>query len=878
VRRAQLLSTDALISLLLVIMIIGAVSSTSENLRNGIASLVGWYGRSNAANNMLDVLLKTPGVPENWSENVSLVRVPGLRLSNGPHLDYSKVRALIEGVRSKNPSLLSALWNLSNHHNFELAFSLPNQSVYLRYSYNVSEPAGRQLAICNVGQLGNSSDSPVVINASSCSNEEFEFTHSGVAYDSYTNPYYVCIYGNALIGNDFTVSLGQYLAVNGSLKVDSDGWLSSSGLYVTGDVSVGNGGYVENVSGDAYVGGDLTVGSSGHVNVASNLYVYGSTTVQSTGYLTVGGSMYSLKGLNVTGNGNVRVGDDLYVGSSASLGTGANVSSGGDVYINGSLVEDSGTYLVVGGSAVINGSLTTDSVTNTFGGLTFINGDLTVGLSSKMSFGGDVFVNGGAIFDWSSQATVNGTLTVNGPMQVSGAILNVSGGLYVNGSLEETPSVSTRVMVNGPSFINGNMTVEGTNVFRSNLTVNGDLLVDWGSELVVYGDLYVSGEITVNGRLVVYGNVYEYSPREPPMTIKSGGGLSVGSWVYVNGTDIYGTRTWYAFYGTGISVYSYDFTGYKYIPGGGGFWRQMDVGVIEEGGSYYISIGYWLFFFFISERNLAEVDYTFDIKINGTGNLNLPPDAGSVFSYNATVPQIVSPVPPAPPFYYPPCTVSQSGSTSVEINVESLNVSYEFPTNATITVISIVNGSLVTNLDTVEKSKYAAPWVQYAEARVPVSVLIYGENYTIPRNETPMKLYEGLLTQGFVGDLMIELPSENGNLTMLSTFSRGNHFGYSLLVVVKNESETVYGVRMEIPQLNYSGVPSGCRIKVTNNGLMVPVKCFVPEPRPGEGVTFSMWLYSTSFSNVSVVDLSNLGLVMRPVYRVATVKLWVWGG
>ena len=862
-------------------MIIGAVSTTSENLKNGIASLVSWYGRSNIANNMLDVLLKTPGLPENWSENVSLIRVPGLRLSDGPYIDYSKVEALIKGINSQNPSLINALWNLSNHHNFELAFSFPKRFIHLQYSYNLSGTTGGQVAICSVSQLGSSSDSPVVINASSCPKGEFDFTHSGVAYDGYTNPYYVCVYGNTNIGSNFAVNLGQYLAVNGSLNIGSAGWLSSSGLYVTGDVNVGNSGYVENVTGDVYVGGDFTVESSGYVDVTRNLYVYGSTTVQSTGYLTVGGRMYSLKGLKVNGNGNVKVEGDLYVDSSASLGNGANVSSGGNMYLNGSLVEGSGAYLVVGGSTIINGSLTTDTVTNAFGGLTFINGDLTVGSSSEMSFGGDTFVNGGALFKWSSQVAVNGTLVVNGPTKLySGTVLDVSGGMYLKGGLEESFSSTTKVMVNGSSFVNGSMTVEGTNVFRGNLTVNGNLIVDWGAKLVVYGDLYVSGEVTVKGQLIVYGNVYEYSSNEPPIVIKSGRDLSVGGWVYVNGV-----RTWYAFYGTGSDVYSYDFEGYRYTPTRDERWRSRDVEVIGEGGTYYISIGYWLKFplvggVFISERNLVEVAFTFEIQINGTGSLSLPPDEGEVFSWNTSTPQIVNPIPPVPSFYYPHCSGAHSGS-AISVNVENLNVSYEFPTKVTGTTmdtISIINGTLVTNLNTVEKSKSAASWVQYAEARVPLSVLAYEKNYTISSNETPMELYEGLLTQGFISNLMIGLPHEDGNLTMVSAFSGGDYTGYSLLIVVKNGSQTAYGVRMVIPQLNYSGVPRGCRITTSNGTIIVPMECFIPEPQPGESITFSLWIYSTSFSNVSVVDLGNMKLTMRPLYQIAVVRLWVWGG
>jgi len=873
-----MLSADALLSLFLIMMILGALSTTSENLKGGITSLVGWYERSNVANNMLDVLLKTPGVPENWSESLNQTRVPGLRLTNGEYVDYSKVEALMRGISLGEPSVIGALWNLSNHHNFELMFSLPNQSVHVLYTYT-PPGGGLQLAACSVAELGNYSGSPVAINASSCPRGEFDFTHSGVPYDSYTNPYYVCVQGNVNVGNNFAVRLGRYLAVNGSLNVGSGGWLSSSGLYVTGDTFVGNGGYVENVSGDAYVGGDLTVGSSGYVDVSGNLFVYGSTTVQSTGYLIVGGSMYSLNGLNVYGNGNVNVGGDLYAGSAVSLGNGANVSVGGDLYINGPLGEGSGTYLSVGGSAVINGGLTTGTVVNTFGDFTFVNGSLSVGSSSRIEFGGDAFVNGSALLSWSSRVNVNGTFLVNGPLDVyAGAVLGVSDGLYVNGSLKEGFSSATMVNVNGSSFVNGNMTVEGTNVFKGNLTVNGNLLVDWGARLVVYGDLYVSGKVTLKGQLVVYGNVYEYSTEEAPIVIESGGALSADGWVYVSGR-----RTWYAFSGTGRSVYSYDFTGYRYVSRGGGRWREMDVEVTWAGPSYYITIGRSFFILFIPLWNLAEVGYTFEVSVGGNGELNLPPEAGNVFSYNATIPQVVNPIPPVPAFYYPPCTVSQSGSstsTSIALSVENLSVSYEFPGEGEehgITV-AVINGTLVTNQELVERSKSAAPWIQYAEAKVPVSMLIYERDYRVSGKDAPKRLYAGRLTQGFVDNLVMELPDESGNLTMVSTFSGVNYTGYSLFLLLKNGSQLAYGVEMAIPQLNYSGVPEGCRVVVNGNDVIVPLRCFVPEPKPEGSVTFSLWLYETSFSNVTVVDAGDMRLVMKPIYQVAVVRLWVWGG
>ncbi|WP_054840508.1 hypothetical protein [Thermococcus sp. JCM 11816] len=98
-RGGQIFSLDAMLSLVIIIMVVGTVSATSENLKNEITSLVGWYERANIAENMLDVLTRSPGgEPEDWEKNIASVIVPGLRsLRGGNNLDYSKVMALVEG-------------------------------------------------------------------------------------------------------------------------------------------------------------------------------------------------------------------------------------------------------------------------------------------------------------------------------------------------------------------------------------------------------------------------------------------------------------------------------------------------------------------------------------------------------------------------------------------------------------------------------------------------------------------------------------------------------------------------------------------------------------------------------------------------------------
>lgn len=127
-RRGQLFSMDALISLVLVIMVLGTVSATSENLRGEIASMIGWYERANIADSMLDVLMKSPGEPEDWESGSGTVKVVGLRDRRYPFaLDYRKIIAL-NGSKAKLEPILNQLAHEKDFL-FEIYISTFNVSV-----------------------------------------------------------------------------------------------------------------------------------------------------------------------------------------------------------------------------------------------------------------------------------------------------------------------------------------------------------------------------------------------------------------------------------------------------------------------------------------------------------------------------------------------------------------------------------------------------------------------------------------------------------------------------------------------------------------------------------------------------------------------------
>ncbi|CAB49723.1 hypothetical protein [Pyrococcus abyssi] len=109
-RKGQLLSLDALISLIVVTFILASLVTLSDTVRGEIISIVGLYERSNIAENMLDIIVDSPGEPEDWESNVDSVKVPGIGDGFGV-VDYNKLKALVENAN--NSHLLKALEKLS---------------------------------------------------------------------------------------------------------------------------------------------------------------------------------------------------------------------------------------------------------------------------------------------------------------------------------------------------------------------------------------------------------------------------------------------------------------------------------------------------------------------------------------------------------------------------------------------------------------------------------------------------------------------------------------------------------------------------------------------------------------------------------------------
>jgi len=185
-RRGQIFSLDALISLVIVIMIVGTFLSTSGELESGISGVIGWYSRSQIADTALGLLVKNPGTPPNWNENLSSLEVVGLGNSLYSYaVDYDKIKALV-GYAPTNGKIVESLLNFTYRYSLLLKFFLPIPQIKIQittsplsvrvlnftYIYDLSVPV-YTLAIVN-GSVA----SIAVANVSMASSDWVEVANS----------------------------------------------------------------------------------------------------------------------------------------------------------------------------------------------------------------------------------------------------------------------------------------------------------------------------------------------------------------------------------------------------------------------------------------------------------------------------------------------------------------------------------------------------------------------------------------------------------------------------------------------------------------------------------------------------------------------------
>ncbi len=914
-RRGQVFSADALIALALIIMITSIAVNTSGTLQNEISGLLGWYGRANIAQNMLNVLVSTPGEPANWSSNVSEVVVPGLRDGKSTYIEYTKVWRLFEGVESNNSAIINALWKLSNYHNFELEFSLLNASISANVSVSpqIVVPSSSELEICDISQAGTlENTSPIVLY---CPNGTFQFSHTGVSYNYYGNQYGICILSGAFVGNNFNVYSGENFTVNGSLSVGSDGSLKTKNVFINGNVSIANTGELT-ASGVAYVNGSILIYGSGNVADVGTLYVYGGAYIGNSGFLTSNGSVYIVKDSQIGSNGVAKIGGSLYEYSNMTISNSGIVTVRGATYIGGGLEETGNGNLLSNGYIYIRGDTVVSSSKIHSNSSTFINGNAYIGNGGIINSTGNIYINGSVY--------VNGTL--------EGKNIYINGNLIIGG-------YTGRVLALGNIVVNGNVIVMGSSgeypLSSGNSTViGGDLIVKSGYGINVKGSLYIGGNLTTVGypntpisvgENLITDQYINLTTSGTPLTI--GRNAYIGYQVYSNSTIsikagslfVYYTQGYYDragrrryYYGvimgpndetlhiTGGYLYFYDGTWYSLD---GYFYSDTDYSMNGYGllfRAWYFSrvdvtnAGTWWYIYLrdFSTRRYYEapiklVSYSSysvsgDIEINPNGSILEEPNSTlpSFPAYSNVSSAISSAVVyprPMPSFEMPVCSIIQK-TQEVTVNSAEVNVTYSYPSIYNLSrshfKIVVINGSIFepSSLE-VNKSISSSRWIEQDSIPVIVQTSVYAEDYNMsPSLKMPYLLYGGQVEFAPIGYLEITVPEgATGNLTLISTYTSGTSAGFSVLVVLSKKGTTAYGF------LSSDG--GTCNVKISGNNVLIPWTCLIPYNGLGGNMNFMIWAYSLKGYNwVDIRDIANMNAYLLPSYGYALLRVLVWGG
>jgi len=127
-RRGQLLSLDAMLSMVIIILLLGTITTTSNALKGEITTVLGWYERANVGDNMLDILVKNPGTPDNWTEDPTNIVLLGLRDNSYPFaISSQKIQALGNFINVS--SVVTNLYSIADSKDFQLEFYLTTTNI-----------------------------------------------------------------------------------------------------------------------------------------------------------------------------------------------------------------------------------------------------------------------------------------------------------------------------------------------------------------------------------------------------------------------------------------------------------------------------------------------------------------------------------------------------------------------------------------------------------------------------------------------------------------------------------------------------------------------------------------------------------------------------
>ena len=418
-RRGQLFSLDAMLAVVIVIIMLGTVTATSEGLRNEITSMVGWYERANIANNMLDVLTKSPGEPSNWVENPSEVRVIGLADNKSGGVSYQKMMGLVDAVENNIPAVKESLTRMCENKDFELLFFQGKWDFNVVYNWsgeNTSARTGEYMPLnipCTVELQG-----AQVINPPAPTNgyiggivecNPFEVLGAGALFFNYNYP--LCFAGSVIAPEDNAGSIqitntnvDSYVAIAGDLISDKRGSIQIS---VT--------------QGSIYVGGSIIASTTGSTQLDAGKYIYvlgktgkvplvyvegiGSNYIYA-GYamiFLINGEWYAVQGLSL-GRGQYSLGKwyHLVNGRWIDVTSSVVLKNGEDIYVNGFNVihvgEPGGGYIQVGSQGTLPTSielppciagskppLAVDNITSNYIFPTNVTGNASSGIVTNIS-------------------------------------------------------------------------------------------------------------------------------------------------------------------------------------------------------------------------------------------------------------------------------------------------------------------------------------------------------------------------------------------------------------------------------------------------------------------------------------------------------------
>ncbi len=291
----------------------------------------------------------------------------------------------------------------------------------------------------------------------------------------------------------------------------------------------------------------------------SDLLVFGYFTIESSGSLTANAkTLKVMDGSNMVNNGKINV-KTLFV------------DYGVISFINNDLIEAM-TVEVYDGVFTNNGAMDISSSFGNYWGATFINtGNMTVNGNfnnyNSFSSTGDIEVGGNFLNDWSCTFSTSGTLfidgnmtnqgtaTVNNTFVVEGNLMNdwgaqlistdslvIDGNITNRGPLSNTGYLSCQNFYSegsftnsGTSYVDGNYTNKDDINTSGTLTITGNFVNDWSTNLTQNGNMVVEGDLINRGEIENNGITHIVGDLNNVVDITNNGNLFVDSSVIGSG-------------------------------------------------------------------------------------------------------------------------------------------------------------------------------------------------------------------------------------------------------------------------------------------------------------------------------------------------------